>query len=105
MPRSPSTARRRGLPWLIEHSFPVRLLLALVAAAVLLAAVNRWENCRNHDFAQGCLQRDAGGILTVGNVEALSILTAALLYLLEGGQRHQRENLEAMGVKIGRAHV
>lgn len=91
---------RRGLSWLIDHSFPLRLLLALVAATALLGAVNRWENCRSHDFVPGCLQRDAGGIITVGNVESLSIVTAALLYLLESGPRRRRENLEAMGVII-----
>lgn len=90
--------RRRGLGWLIDHSFPLRLLLALLAAGALLGLVDRWENCRRQDFAHGCLQRDAGGIVTVGNVESLSIVTAALLYLLEGGQRRRRENLEAMGV-------
>ena len=97
-PWARGTAPQRGLPRLIDHSFALRLLLALVTAGVLLGAVNRWENCRNHGFARGCLQRDAGGIITVGNVESLSIVTAALLYLLEGGARRRRENLEAMGV-------
>lgn len=98
LPWTRSPGQRRGLGWLIDHFFPLRLLLALVAAGALLGAVDRWENCRSHDFAPGCLRRDAGGIVTVGNVESLSIVTAALLYLLEGGQRRQRENLEAMGV-------
>lgn len=98
LPWSHGPARRWGLRWLIDHSFPLRLLLALVAAGALLGAVDRWEHCLRHDFASGCLQRDAGGIITVGNVEALSIVTAAQLYLLEGGQRRRHENLEAMGV-------
>lgn len=97
-PWARGTAPQRGLSWLIDHSFPLRLLLALVAAGALLGVVDRWENCRSHDFARGCLQRDAGGIITVGNVESLSIVTAALLYLLEAGPRRRRENLEAMGV-------
>jgi len=100
--RRPPWARQEGRPSrlsrLIEHAFGLRLALALLAASLLLAAVNRWENCRSHQFQRGCLQRDPGGIVTVGNVEALSIVTAAFLYLLEGGQRRRRENLDAMGV-------
>ena len=55
-----------------------------------------WENCRHHGFNQGCLQSDAGGVISVANVESLSIVTAAMLFLLEGSQRRQRENREAM---------
>jgi Pentapeptide repeats (8 copies) len=88
----------RGPAWLLDHAFPLRLLLALVAAGALLGGVNRWENCRSTHFAHGCLFRDPGGIVTVANVEALSIVTAAFLYLLEGQQRRQRENLRAMEV-------
>lgn len=89
---------RRGLRWQLEHSLPLRLLLALLSAGLLLGAVNRWEHCRHSGFARGCLRSDPGGIITVGNVESLSIVTAALLYLLEGGQRRKRENLQAMEV-------
>ncbi len=90
--------RRPGVLRLIDQSFPVRLLLALVAAGALLGAVERWENCRSEAFSRGCLQSNAEAIISVANVEALSIVTAALLYLLEGGPRRQRENREAMGL-------
>jgi len=89
-------ARSRGLGWQLDHCFPLRLLLALVSAGLLLGVVNRWENCRHHGFGRGCLQQDPGGIISVDNVESLSIVTAAILYLLERSQRRQRENLEAM---------
>lgn len=89
---------RPGLLRLIDQSFPVRLLLALVAAGALLGGVERWEQCRSEDFKRGCLQRKPDAILSVANVEALSIVTAALVYLLEGGPRRRRDNLEAMGV-------
>jgi uncharacterized protein YjbI with pentapeptide repeats len=90
--------RRRRWHRLLEGSFPFRLSLAIVSAGLLLAAVNRWEQCRSHDFARGCLTRDAGGVINVGNVESLSIVSAALLYVLEGGQRRRREHIEAMEV-------
>jgi uncharacterized protein YjbI with pentapeptide repeats len=57
---------------------------------------NRWDHCRDQGFDAGCLQRDAGGIISVGNLEALSIATAAFLYLLEGRQRRQQQNVDAL---------
>lgn len=85
---------------LLDRSFRFRLFMATLAACSLLVMVNRWENCRHRAFAQGCLLSDQGGIINVGNVEALSIVTAALLFVLEGDKRHQREHLEAMEVLL-----
>lgn len=78
----------------------MRLLLATAAAMLLLIGVNRWEHCRSLAFARGCLLADAGGVITVGNIEALSIISAAFLYLLERSRHRQRENLEAMEVIV-----
>jgi len=90
--------RRQQSPLLrlIDRSFGVRLLLAAAAATLALAAVNRWEQCRQQGFAQGCVWHDAGGVVSVGNLEALSIVTAGFLFILEGGQRRQREHIAAM---------
>lgn len=88
--------RRNRLLHLFDASFAMRLLVAAAASGVLLATVNRWENCRTHGFKKGCLMVDTGGIVTVGNVESLSIVGAAFLYVLEGTRRHRRENQEAM---------
>lgn len=92
--------RRQGSRFhrLLEHSFRFRLLLAAAGAGLLLGGVNRWEHCRSHHFEPGCVLADPGGIVTVGNVESLSIVTAAFLFLLEGGKRRRREHLEAMEV-------
>lgn len=93
--------RRRGRQHLwrvVDHSPGLRLLLAVLAAGLLLGAVNRWEHCRTHGFGRGCLVHDPGGVVNVGNVEALSIVSAAFLYLMEGGRRRRREHLEAMEV-------
>lgn len=91
--------RNRQRLWrLLDHSPGLRLLLAVLAACLLLGGVNRWENCRKDGFRQGCLLRDTGGVVNVGNVEALSIVSAAFLYLVEGGRRRRRENMEALEV-------
>jgi hypothetical protein len=91
--------RSRQRFWrLIDHSPGLRLLLAVLSAGLLLGAVNRWENCRHGGFSPGCLLRDSGGVVNVDNVEALSIVSAAFLYVLEGGRRRRRENMEALEV-------
>ena len=84
----------------LQNSFGARLLLAAAAAALLLASVNRWEHCRSQGFATGCVLSDQGGIVSVDNVEAFSIVTAAFLFLLERGKRRQQEHLEAMEVVL-----
>lgn len=81
---------------LIDRSFGLRLLLAAAGAMLALAVVNRWEQCRDQAFARGCVWHDAGGVVSVDNLEAFSIVTAGFLFILEGGQRRQREHIAAM---------
>ena len=90
--------RRQRWQQLLDRSFSMRLLLATGAATLLLISVNRWEHCRTLGFTNGCLLADAGGVINVGNVESLSIVSAAFLYLLERNRHRQREHLEAMEV-------
>ncbi|MEB3170675.1 MAG: pentapeptide repeat-containing protein [Synechococcaceae cyanobacterium] len=80
---------------LLDGSFLFRLSLAASGALALLLVVNSYATCRNNRWAQGCLWRDAEALISVGNVESLSIVTAAFLYVLEGHKRRQRDNLEA----------
>jgi hypothetical protein len=87
--------RRSRLLHLLDHCFAIRLLLAAVAASASLVCVNRFEHCRDQDFVAGCVWQDAGGVVNVGNLEAFSIMTAAFLYVLEGGKRRRQEHLEA----------
>ena len=107
--RQPQTDGLRPLTWaqrqqrrhdsrllrLLDGSFAVRLALSAGSALALLLVVNSYATCRNQNWSQGCLFRDAEALISVGNVESLSIVTAAFLYLLEGHKRRQRENLEA----------
>ena len=87
--------RLRLIRWLERH-FALRLCCALTAAFLMLVLVNRWEQCRQQGMAPGCLIHDAGGVMSVGNLEALSIMTASFLFMLEAGQRRQRDHLDAM---------
>jgi len=90
--------RERRQNWfyrLVDRSFAFRVSLAASSALLLLMVTNRWAHCRELGFGTGCLQRDAGGIISVGNLEALSVATAAFLYLLEGRQRRQQQNVDA----------
>ena len=61
----------------------------------LLMVVNSYATCRNNRWAKGCLWRDTEALISVGNVESLSIVTAAFLYVLEAQKRRQRDNIEA----------
>jgi hypothetical protein len=92
--------KRRRDPFyrLLDRSFGFRLLIAATAAGLLLGGVNRWEHCRQNAFKPGCFLADPGGVVSVGNIEALSIVSAAFVYLLETGQRRRRAHLEAMEV-------
>ena len=90
--------RLRRIPLLrwLERVFALRLLLALAVALLLLALVNRWEQCRQHSMEIQCLLKDAGGVVNVANLEALSIVTASVLFVLEAGRRRQRDHIDAM---------
>ncbi|MFO7630700.1 MAG: pentapeptide repeat-containing protein [Prochlorococcaceae cyanobacterium] len=80
---------------LLDNSFLFRLALSAAGALSLLLLVNSYATCRNNQWAEGCLWRDTEALISVGNVESLSIVTAAFLYVLEGQKRKQRDNLEA----------
>ena len=89
--------RRRLSPFFrqVDRSFKFRLLLASGGALLLLGALNRIETCRALDHAQGCFSHDLGSLLSVGNLEAYSISTAALLYLLESERRQEQAGRDA----------
>ena len=80
---------------LLDGSFLFRLALSGAAAMALLTVVNSYATCRNNRWAKGCLWRDTEALISVGNVESLSIVTAAFLYVLEAQKRRQRDNIEA----------
>ena len=101
MPRRPTWVdrqqRRHDSPFfqLLDNSFLFRLALSAAGALTLLLVVNSYATCRNNRWAQGCLWRETEALISVGNVESLSIVTAAFLYVLEAQKRRQRDNIEA----------
>lgn len=86
-------ARRRSpLLRLINRSAELRLLLSALLAAALLGLVNRYENCHRNHYSSNCLSTNAADVISIGNVESFSIVTAAILYLLDGGRRRQEHH-------------
>ena len=80
---------------LLNHSFSFRLLIASAISFGILATVHRYEKCHDQGFTAECIFNDFGAIISVGNVESFSIVTAAWLYILEGSKRKQQSNQEA----------
>ncbi|MFM7383218.1 MAG: pentapeptide repeat-containing protein [Microcystaceae cyanobacterium] len=63
-----------------------------------LALVQRFEICNQQKFAPTCLTSNLLGLISVGNVESFSIVTAAWMYILEKSKRKQQQNLEALEI-------
>jgi hypothetical protein len=107
---------RKSSPFfrLLERSFGFRVLFASAIAFLLLAGVNRFENCYARKYSSNCLSTNFWKIISISNVESFSIVTAALVYLLESGKRKQQEHQEAlelimeakeMGIVLGLARI
>ncbi len=88
--------RRRESPFfqLLDRSFGFRVLMAAALSFALLAVVNRFENCHAKAGQADCLTSNFLEIISVGTVESFSIVTAAIFYLLEAGQRKEKEHQE-----------
>ncbi|MEA5391408.1 pentapeptide repeat-containing protein [Cyanobium gracile UHCC 0139] len=90
--------RRRESPFfrLLDRSFGFRVLMAAALSFVLLAVVNRFENCHAKAGQADCLTSNVLEIISIGTVESFSIVTAAIFYLLEAGQRKEKEHHEML---------
>lgn len=90
--------RRRASPFfrLLDRSFGFRVLVAAALSLALLALVNRLENCHAKAGQADCLTSNVLDIISIGNVESFSIVTAAIFYLLEAGQRKEKEHQEML---------
>jgi hypothetical protein len=90
--------RRRESPFfrLLDRSFGFRILVAAALSFALLAVVNRFENCHAKAGQADCLTSKVLEIISIGTVESFSIVTAAIFYLLEAGQRKEKEHQEML---------
>ena len=90
--------RRRESPFfrLLDRSFGFRILVAAALSFALLAVVNRFENCHAKAGQADCLTSNFLEIISIGSVESFSIVTAAIFYLLEAGQRKEKEHHEML---------
>lgn len=79
----------------VDRSFKFRLCLASGTALLLLGMLDRFETCRVLDHAEGCFFQAPGSLLSIDNLEAYSITTATLLFLLESERRQEQTNREA----------
>jgi hypothetical protein len=79
--------RPRATPFfrLLDRSFPFRVLVAAALSFGLLAVVNRFEHCHANAGQTDYLTSNVLEIISIGTVESLSIVTAAIFYLLEAG--------------------
>lgn len=86
--------KRKSAPFfrLLRRSFALRLCLAAAIAFLLLATVNRFEVCRLRNNQPDCLFYEPWSIISVGNIESFSIVTAAWLYILEKRQHKEEEH-------------
>ncbi len=88
--------RRRASPFfrLLDRSFGFRILVAATLSFLLLALVNRFDNCHGAEALEQCLTSDFLDVISIDHVESFSIVTAALVYVLEAGRRKEREHQE-----------
>ena len=92
--------RRKKNPFfrLLRRSFGFRLLIASGISLAILGLVHRFETCHQSRFSQDCLTAKWGDVISIGNVESFSIVTAAWMYILESSKRKQKSNLEALEI-------
>jgi uncharacterized protein YjbI with pentapeptide repeats len=104
MRRKPATTwyenqkRRRSSPFFrrLDRSFKFRVLIAAACSFALLSGVNRFENCHSSRLAPDCLTSNYLDIISIGNVEAFSIVAAAFVYIFEAGKRREKEHHEML---------
>jgi hypothetical protein len=99
--------RRRASPFfrLLDRCFGFRVLVASVLSFGLLALVDRFENCYARAGQADCLTSNVLEIVSIGTVESFSIVTAAIFYLLEAGQRKEKEHQEMFELLLTQAQA
>ena len=94
--------RRRASPFflLLDRSFGFRVMIAAILSFALLSLVNRFDNCNGADPRENCLTSNFLDVISIGNVESFSIVTAGFVYILEAGRRKEREHHEQLALLL-----
>ncbi|MDV3001869.1 MAG: hypothetical protein N5P05_003475 [Chroococcopsis gigantea SAG 12.99] len=79
--------------------------MAVLIALTVLAVVNRFDVCRALHYKANCLTYDTLSIISVGNIESFSIVTVALLYILERREHKQEKHKQALEAIITSAQL
>ncbi|MCP9839247.1 pentapeptide repeat-containing protein [Synechococcus sp. J7-Johnson] len=90
--------RRHASPFflLLDRSFGFRVLIAAILSFALLSLVNRFDNCHGADPRENCLTSNFLDVISIGNVESFSIVTAGFVYIIEAGRRKEKEHHEQL---------
>ncbi len=94
--------RRRAFPCflLLDRTFGFRVLIAASMSFSLLSLVNRFDNCHGADPRENCLTSNVLDVISIGNVESFSIVTAGFVYILEAGRCKEREHHEQLALLL-----
>jgi hypothetical protein len=71
---------------LFNHSFRFRLIIACFLSLIFISLIDRFDSCRTKNYSEDCLTVDFWDVISTDNVEAFSIVAAALMYILEAGK-------------------
>jgi len=79
---------------LVDRSFGFRLFLSGASAGLLLSVIDRFETCRAHHYVSNCLSIEVLSAISISNVEAFSIVTASLLYIMDRSQYREQKHFQ-----------
>jgi BTB/POZ domain-containing protein KCTD9 len=94
--------KQKSCARLLDRSVPFRIFLSLLGAHAILFAVDQIDRLlpdpSDCQFSFACLINQFVSLVSVSNLESLSILVVAILYLIESRDRKKQKHYEAWQV-------